>query len=307
MASATKKIDPLAYSALCDALPAIYWRKAPWQRFLKAALREAPEILSGLDFSMTKREVAGLLVDRLMENERKYQGLTISLMLAIAKMESFPDLMGMDDSEQKIAVAKRAVSELRVWTGYHGDLAQEYGAHAKKLAKAAEDAENNRAFSKSISELKGQFLALYQSTDPQKRGIEFEGFINRLFHLFDLEPRCAYSLEREQIDGAFSFDTDDYVLEARWWKGALGREHLDIFTKKVERKGKNALGLCISINGFTGDALAEYSDSTSFITMDGQDLYAVLEERIRLDEMLRRKKRHANETGDCYLPVNAMF
>jgi hypothetical protein len=50
--------------------------------------------------------------------------------------------------------------------------------------------------------------------DPHARGRALETFLNELFRLFDLDPQAAYSLEREQIDGAFSFDTDDYVLEA---------------------------------------------------------------------------------------------
>jgi hypothetical protein len=59
--------------------------------------------------------------------------------------------------------------------------------------------------------------------------------------------------------------------------------------------------------GFTKDALDEYEDSTPFITMDGGDLMAILDERIRLDDMLRRKKRHMNETGSCYFPASEML
>lgn len=125
--------------------------------------------------------------------------------------------------------------------------------------------------------------------------------------LRDDQPSAAYSLEREQIDGAFSFDTDDYILEARWWHEPIGRDHLDVFKAKIARKGKNALGLYISVSGFTKDALEEYSDSTPFITMDGMDIITVLDERVRLDELLKRKKRHANETGECYFPATAMM
>ena len=39
----------------------------------------------------------------------------------------------------------------------------------------------------------------------------------------------------------------------------MSRESLDVFAEKVERKGKNALGLYVAINGFTKDALDEYS------------------------------------------------
>ncbi|NED89511.1 hypothetical protein G3I76_56740, partial [Streptomyces sp. SID11233] len=50
-----------------------------------------------------------------------------------------------------------------------------------------------------------------------------------------------------------------YVLEAKWWKERIGRRELDVFKTNIERKSKNTLGLYISTNGFTSDALAIYS------------------------------------------------
>jgi hypothetical protein len=242
-----------------------------------------------------------------MANEPKYRGVAIALMLSVARMESFPNLAQQEGGEQMLATARAAVAELRKWTSRQQALIDEHEKYAEELARAADEAGRSRAFSESIAALKAQFFALHSRTDPQKRGKEFEGFINRLFGLFDLEPRAAYSIEREQIDGAFSFDTDDYVLEARWWKVPIGREHLDVFKAKIGRKGKNALGLYVSVNGFTQDALDEYSAATPFITMDGMDFTAILDERVRLDDLLRRKKRHANETGHCYFPASRMF
>ena len=43
--------------------------------------------------------------------------------------------------------------------------------------------------------------------------------------------------------GSFTFDTDDYIVEARWRADPTDRGDGDIFAKKVERKGKNAVGL----------------------------------------------------------------
>ncbi|GAA3140404.1 restriction endonuclease [Streptomyces echinatus] len=105
---------------------------------------------------------------------------------------------------------------------------------------------------------------------------------------------------------------DHYVLEAKWWKDAIGRPLLDVFKANIERKGKNTVGLYISMSGFTSDALDSYAldvyaYSTPLITMDGLDFMAVLDQRIRLDELMRRKTRHASETGHCSLPVAKIF
>ncbi|WP_245886845.1 restriction endonuclease [Umezawaea tangerina] len=305
-----KKIDPNAYNALADALSVIYWNKPPWARYLRGLLKDNLELLTGLDLTgpTTKRENSGELVERLMANESKYQGVAISLMLRVASMDSFPNLNAQEDSADLISKAKDAVAELRKWTKRHQEIAEANERAVAAMAKAAAEASRSRAFTESLSALKDEFLGMHKGTGtPQQRGIELEKFLNALFGLFDLEPRAAYSLANEQIDGAFSFDTDDYILEARWWKKAIGRGHLDVFASKIRRKGKNALGLYASISGFTQDALDTYEDGTPFITIDGMDIMAVLDGRVRLDDLLKRKKRHANETGNCYFPVAEML
>ncbi|MEU0049359.1 hypothetical protein [Streptomyces sp. NPDC006309] len=61
------------------------------------------------------------------------------------------------------------------------------------------------------------------------------------------------------------------------------------------------------MSGFTSDALAIYSLSAPFITMDGGDVMAVLDQRIRLDDLMTHKRKHASQTGHCYLPVSEIF
>jgi hypothetical protein len=304
-----KRIDARAYNALADALAVVFWNKQPLARYLRSMLRDAPEVLVGLDFQAdTKRETAGRLVDHLLAEEAKYQAVTIALMLNVAAMDSFPNLECHENSVHLIAQAERAVAELRMWTQRYQALIDQHEQYAQDIAAATAKAATSRTLSASIQALREQFLAMHaDACNPQARGKAFEGFLNELFGLFDLTPRAAYSLEREQIDGAFTFDTDDYILEARWWQEPIGREHLDVFKSKISRKGKNALGLYISVSGFTRDALQEYSSSTPFITLEGCDLMAVLEERVRLSELLHRKKRHANETGECYFPASRML
>ncbi|WP_241178778.1 restriction endonuclease [Mycobacterium sp. P7213] len=146
----------------------------------------------------------------------------------------------------------------------------------------------------------------YPCSRPHKRGKAFEGLLTDLFLIFDMEPRLSYSLAHEQIDGSLSFDTDDYIVEARWRQESTGREHLDVFKTKVERKGRNALGIFVSVNTFSADALVQYGSSSPFVVFTGDDLFMVLDGRIGLDDLLRAKKRHVNETGDCNLPARSL-
>ncbi len=88
-----KRIDARAYNALADALAVIFWNKQPLARYLRGMLRDVPERLADLDFyGEKKRETAGRLVDHLLDEEARYQAVTIALMLNIAAMDSFPNL-----------------------------------------------------------------------------------------------------------------------------------------------------------------------------------------------------------------------
>jgi hypothetical protein len=270
-------------------------------------LRDVPEVLAQLDLNAPKRETAGRLVELLMADEARYREVTIALMLSVAKMDAFPDLAKHEDAVRLTAQAQAAVAEVGRWTERHREILDAQAAYARDIAAEAEAASRNRSFSEALGALKAQFMELHGMSDAHARGRALETFLNELFRLFDLDPRAAYSLEHEQIDGAFSFDTDDYILEAKWWQKAMERKYADVFAAEVRRKGKNALGLYVAINRFSSGAIAAYSDSTPFITMEGMDLMAVLDERVRLEDLLRRKKRHMNETGSCYFPAGQML
>jgi hypothetical protein len=116
----------------------------------------------------------------------------------------------------------------------------------------------------------------------------------------DIQARAA------QASALRRFQGDLELLKTRFieLQGEADVHRPDIFAAKVRRKGKNAVGLFISVNGFTEPFKAAYRESTPFITMDGADIYSVFENRVRLDDLIRAKKRHANETGSCFLPAS---
>jgi hypothetical protein len=63
--------------------------------------------------------------------------------------------------------------------------------------------------------------------------------------------------------------------------------------------------LFVAIAGFESTAVTLHSQRRSpLILMDGADLYAVLDARVDLRDLLRRKIRHAAMTGDIFLMVS---
>jgi len=302
-----KRISAEAYQALRETVAVIFWNKRPFETYLRTALRAHPELLVGLSFSEPKRLVADQLVDRLVRHEDKYQDATISLMREIAAMQQFSNIERIKDAEDRalrLQDARKAVASLKkVIVGYEAQMSDRERLDAQHAANRAQ-IEAQRRFGDEIDAIRDRFINLRAMEDPHERGRQFERLLTDLFLLFDMEPRLSYNLEREQIDGSLTFDTDDYIVEARWRKKPTDRGDLDIFAAKVSRKGKNALGLFVSINGFTQVSIAEYSSATSFIAMDGNDLFLALDQRVRLDDLIKAKKRHANETGSCYLAAS---
>lgn len=305
-----KRISSEAYQALRETLAVIVWNKRPFESYLRTALRDAPELLAGLPFAEPKRLVADILVDRLVHDERRYQAVTLNLMLEIGSMTTFPNIeLIKDDQDRAIRLddARRAVANLKNLTkAYEQAASDREKVIAEREARRAQ-AEAQRTFSDELDQLRRRFLTLQEESNPQRRGKDLEPLLTDLFVLFDLEPRFSYDLEREQIDGSLSFDTDDYIVEARWRAEPTSRGDADIFAAKVKRKGKNALGLFVSVAGMSRDAIEQYSESTPFMLLDGSDLYLVLDQRIRLDDLLKIKKRHANETGGCFLPASTVL
>ncbi len=285
-----KKISPAAYLALRDAIPAIVWNKRPFETFLRTALRDHSELLAGLNFTDTKRAVADGLVERLIADEHKYRDVTLLLMREISRLKRFPNLEQIKDPEDRklrIAEAEAAVGLLSyIIKDYEADLAEAEKQIAAIQARAAQAAALRR-FNDDLESVKSKFIELQKETDVHRRGYAFESLLADVFLLYDLEPRLAYTIPLEQIDGSFTFDTDDYIIEARWRSAPADRGDGDIFASKVRRKGKNAVGLFISVNGFTEPFKEAYRESTPFVAMDGADLYAVLDNRVRLDDLIR--------------------
>jgi hypothetical protein len=80
--------------------------------------------------------------------------------------------------------------------------------------------------------------------------------------------------------------------------------NLASFTFKVESKLKIAMGLLITVDGLTPEAISP--DFKSIIVMDGMDLISILDGRVSLTDLLYKKRRKANETGRIYIPFNEL-
>ncbi|RMB58710.1 hypothetical protein [Tessaracoccus antarcticus] len=302
----TQKIRADGYEALREALATTTWYRNEFKRLVHTLLREHPELLTPLNFDQTKREVSDDLVLLLMRHERKYQDVTLGLMVELSSKSKFSDIERLEEPQrgELLATAHDSVAHLRDLVGTYDAMLQKQENVQEQIQQHRSAAQKGQLHSDALADLRARFLELQSNTSaPQARGLAFEQFLYDLFRLFDLEPRLAYKLESEQIDGSLRLHTDDYIVEAKWTKQPSGRPDGDLFAAKVRTKGKNALGLFVSVNGFTQDFITRFREGTPFLTMDGSDIFLILEGRIRLTDALLAKKRWANETGSCLRSV----
>lgn len=140
------------------------------------------------------------------------------------------------------------------------------------------------------------------------RGFAFEKFLNKMFAAFDLNPRSAFRLVGEQIDGSFELDHETYLVEAKWQDGQTGQSDLLVLREKTEGKAQWSRGLFVSHGGFTNDGLEAYSRgrATNLIGMSGQDIFFILDGAMSLPDALRKKIRIAGETGRFYVSVQEL-
>lgn len=157
---------------------------------------------------------------------------------------------------------------------------------------------------KKLNQLKEKLIRL-KNFGPQKRGYAFEKFLQELFDLFNLRPKGPFKLTGEQIDGSIEFEGHTYLIEARWQNEPTNQSHLLIFRSKVESKATWSRGLFISYSGYTKEGLVAFSKGkpTNLIAMTGEDLWAILDGEMGLDETIKLKSRCAAETGKVFIRV----
>jgi hypothetical protein len=264
--------------------------------------------LAGIDWrEQYKRDSVDAFVDRLVHHQDEHQDLLIALMVDVAAMTEFSGLARVDDPGPKIKAAKEAVGRLRaVVEPYEMELMEQQASRERfDVARAA--SEQQRATVARLEELKSRYTGI-MSLDPQPRGFALEKLLHDLFEAFDLDPRHSFRIEGEQIDGGFVLGSEYFLLEAKWQQALTGRDDLDVFKTKVERRSENTLGLFISIAGFEPTAVEKHSGYRSpIMLMDGGDLYAVLDRRIELPELLTRKRRETSMSGRVLLTASEIL
>lgn len=307
MEKSKKVVSPVAINALSEALTHIYWYKSELRSFLMQVISDIT-ILSKLNWEDYKRNIVSSLVTFLAKHQETYKNDLLRLMTEVCKINDYSHLERLEDGKQKAKIAKETVGALRKQMEGHLNLLEEIKNQEERRKNTYENTLKVQDVQQKLEEIKTEFYQLVSSSDFQIRGFKLEKIIKELFTLFDLDPKASFRIQGEQIDGAFTFENNDYLFEGKWQKKPCDIQDLDAFSGKLARKLDNTLGLFCSIDGFSEDAVKAHSTGRRLmLLMDGSDLMGVLEGRIDLIQLLLRKRRHASQTGNIYLKLHEIL
>lgn len=294
-------------NALKDALVNVFWTKKSLRELFDRCM-VPQQLIVVQDWGSYKFHIIEPILNTLNVSG---EGLG-PLRRILAETLNYTDgnhLLWVQDGQKRKREAERCLEHLRVLVEKHDDALRAERKEQERRQSEAEKGRKHQVFYQHLAELKGRFFAFHADLDSQGRGYGLETFLYDLFNLFELQPRGAFKLRGEQIDGAFILDGDDFLLEAKWQRTPASLNDLRDLDGAVASNLDNTLGLFVSINGFSEDALQRYREGNRprLICMDGADLMAVLEGHIDLGDLIRRKRSIASQRGEVFVPVREIL
>ncbi len=218
-------------------------------------------------------------------------------------------LLWLPDAQRRKREAERSLEHLRLLVRDYDAAKRTEIEDREARIRRVQEAQRGAAFRGRLEHLRGEFASLCQSADLQGRGYSLERLLYDLLMLFDLNPRGPFRRTAEQIDGAFTFERDDFLVEAKWQAKKVELSELRDLDAAVGSSLDNTLGLFLSLNGFSEGALQGYVEGNRprILCMDGADLMAVLEARIDMCDLLRRKKEIAVQRRMVFAPASEIL
>ncbi len=298
---------PELLKLLVDTIPLLCPRKRDVLVFFKGAgvasaitADLAQKVATDKD-SVNKYEIVREVLVRLHDKGEAALRERREILKRVVEFEDFSTCWANDQLKAKGLVGEiRRVVDV---TDSFGRMRQEQEAERKQRI---DPEQQRRAAEKErkakLEMVKKDLYALFGMADPQKRGKQLEGVLNRLFATGGILVREAFTRVAptgegviEQIDGVIEMDGEIYLVEMKWWDKPLGTgevsQHLvRVFSRPCAR------GLLISYSGYTAPAIVTCRESRSgmVVALCGlQEVVQLLEREDDLVEFLKKKVRAA--------------
>lgn len=246
-----------------------------------------------------RNEAKFIWARRVIEELNNEQGMLVlrRMVTELCKLRNLPDQNVADKSSGIDAL--RTLKEIAASNKMSVKEIQQKSIDRKTLAKQKAELVQQRSM--KLEQLKQKFYDGFINPNRQQAGYSLEDILYELFMLFEIEYRKPYKTPTQQIDGHFRFEGFDYLVEAKWRNSYPNEQEIGGFQQKVNNKLESTRGLFVSVQGFREEVIQQFSGrGANILFMSGQDLTAVLEGRIHLQDGLRIKIEKAAQEGVVY-------
>jgi Restriction endonuclease len=126
-------------------------------------------------------------------------------------------------------------------------------------ARAEYDLKDGRVDEAALRQICIDLAELETSKNPQRRGKQFEGVIERLFRAHACQLELGKQGRSEQVD-LLMIEPQAALIECRWKNQPLQPEVISNILGKLLKRPAGVVGIYVSMSGFTRGAIAHARD-----------------------------------------------
>lgn len=295
-----KRLSPAFIALVYEATLRSFWRKKTLSRFLRHT-GIAASFLAGWTPDESKRDFLDRLFAKL-PTLGKGPEVILAIARDLAHQDSFPDLLGWEESERMLQDARQAVVALRRALNELDDQVQtdrQRQAAKERFRTLQEEAQRSRL---TLSTLESRLTELSRQLGTQQAGYDFQIWFFDLMDFFEIVNRRPYVSGGREIDGSITVSGTTYLVELKFTRDPAAAPAIDTLHKKVTDKADNTMGIMVSVSGYSASAVKTASGPrTPLLLFDHGHLYLALTGSTAFDDIIDRVRRHASQTGDSYL------
>lgn len=307
-ADITFHYPPELFQLMVDAVPRLCRSKKDLMLFFRGAgigddiLRDHWRSVRTNPKSVNKFEITRSVLKRLNEHgERTLQERRV-LLRRVVEFEDFSTCWENDRAAAKgyVADIRKVVEVKDSFTRMRQEKDRERRGHMKQQeARAVELRKRKAAHERVRQKLFGLFK---EDLDPHQRGRDFEVVLNELFQLDGILLRESFSRQGqhgqtlEQIDGAVEIAGHLYLVEAKWHKGPIGVQDVQVLISRLFVRPGAPRGIFISANGFSPPAINAQQEAASqkiLLLCDLSEIVRVLEREESIGRFFKDKADQA--------------
>jgi hypothetical protein len=295
------RVTPHFVDLLYNCLLSSFWRKQSMKRFLRTNHIDEKIINSWNDEAETKRS----FLDRMfpvIQNDKDGERIFAQLALALIQQNSFPDLIGWENSKELITSATAAKENLRTYIEQQDREIAIEDARTRAKKEFNDKQVSVHRQQAAIDKLSASLISICNELGTQSGGYKFQDWFYEFVKFYDIVHRKPYVTAGRQIDGSITIKDTTYLIELKFTQEQAGSTDIDTFIRKVTTKADNTMGIFISMSGFTSTSIVEASkERTPLLLLDSQHVFMALTGAMPFPDIVDRAKRHASQTGESYL------